>query len=527
MVIFNSLFSRTIHKVSGVTCNPDNAVLFGLILSTIIFRYLTALVIEPFPDATGYWFCAKKILLNLPYGEWFHRSARFGIIFPVFLMQKIFGTHPVVYYFTPFFMSLLLTIFLYKTGLNLYSRLTGFFAAGIIIIFPQMIRSGSQILPGVFSATYVIISFYLLTESIRHKNSRCILILSSIVLFIAYQATITNLYFFPAFLIVLWIRKKTISDLFIFSGILFVLFIIETASYHLSGISDLGRLGIIFQSHVGKVSAGHPLTFYPEFSIGVLLKRFTSLKGTWSLMMICYAAASIFLFIKNKKKYADILIPPLVFFFFMTVVVKSYDPYIPYTRNLTRYLTVVTPFLSLIISAAIVELIILSRYIPKLHYKHLKNKKLPLILLYIFMMFCVIIVGIPAIGKFSPLNNVPIVNAFHKISNQAFEQGTPIIDKFPRPNNHFNALKFIYLDDYPYSSKDVIHQSYKYEYLKGKKIEGLPDNYRMLIKKNFIGSNINTQMLRSNHHKIVCVIRKGYPLCFTLKYMKLSEYMNL
>ena len=130
---------------------PDTIILFLLIIFTILVRLLTLQMIGTGSDEVWNWFSAKKLFYGFPYNSWNHHTARFGIIIPVFLVQKVFGTHPVVYYIPTLIMSILLTFFLYKIGTKVHSRRAAFFSCIFLILFPQMVNAGSQILPGGFS----------------------------------------------------------------------------------------------------------------------------------------------------------------------------------------------------------------------------------------------------------------------------------------------------------------------------------------------------------------------------------------
>ncbi len=332
--------SSLLKRASELLRDEDRRIVAGLVLFTLAFRLLTLMMIATGIDERDYWFSARRLLLGLPYDNIQHRTIRFAVILPVLAAQALFGTHPDVYYVVPLVLSLVQVALIYRVGLRLHGRAAGFVAALMLVTFPYMIRGGSQVRPDSFSLTYVLASFsfflaYLDGERDRTRN----LLVSSVFLFVAYQAKITNIYFAPGFLLAILAfrrgRGRGRRDALLFCAPLLVLYAVEHALlYRLSG-DPLGQIGIIIHNHfTGDYIA--PMDFWGLFG------RFSpgKLPWYWMAVLLLAAAAAVRYAVRRKPDAATAALLALAASFLLgeTFVVKSIHPVIPVEPFIHRYL---------------------------------------------------------------------------------------------------------------------------------------------------------------------------------------------
>lgn len=419
---------------------PENRVLFLLILFTLFFRLLTVVNIETGGDAAGVWFYAKKLYYGIPYDTWSHHAARFGMIIPVYLVQTIFGTHPVVYYITPLLFFLLQVIFLYEVGLRAHSIKVAFLGSLLLIFFPQMFRHAVQIKPGGFCAVYILISVYFLFKCKDDDHPMVYILLSSISFFLAYMTKVTSLFFLPGIALSLWILKKRIKYVVVFGFILFVLFVCETAFYRFFTDFTFGRMSIIMGSHL---SSGN---LQPLSSFWVLFDRYTDMILYWKIYFFAYLLSSFFLVIGARKTGMDariqsLLIIPLSYFLLMTFAVKSVNPIVPAMSFNQRHLILAAPLMMLIISNFLIDAFSYVRgvfqgtRVPSF-LRELKPVPLYAAITGILALLSVLafIVVLPYYPKFARDNffydhSFRLAFQYHSVLNRAYNNGIPIIQE--------------------------------------------------------------------------------------------------
>ncbi len=553
---------------------PENIILLLLILFTLFFRLLTAANIETGGDAAGVWFYAKKLLYGLPYDRWSHHAARFGMIFPVYLIQAVFGTHPVVYYITPLLFFLLQILFLYKIGLRAHSIKLAYLSSMLLIFFPQMFRHAVQIKPGGFCATYILISVYFLFkfhDSEDHPN--VYVLLSSVFLFLAYLAKITSLFFLPGIVLSIWVLRKRIRYIIVFCSLLFVLFLGETAIYYLVAGFKFGRIGIIMGAHL---SSGN---LQPLSSFLDLFDRYTGMIGYWKIYFFAYLLSTCFLAVVAKRiemdeKIKSLLIIPLGFFLLLTFAVKSIDPVIPAMSFNHRHLVLAAPLMMLIISYSLIVAfrslqgaLFKGRSVPSL----LKGiKPVPLYALITgflavlsLLAFIFVLPYYPKYARDRFFYDHPFQLAFqyHRVLNHAYTSGIPIIQekiiprRFKERVDPVQALlrkgytieeacrrAGIAESDYLYSLKRVQRGDYKTFKIftrifwdgdfSSKENFSFPEMERVVIKNRSIGfmvrdefkkqKDYKTRLFFNEEHTVVVMLEKP----FRVKQVRLREFLN-
>jgi len=328
-------------------------VLIVLALFTLAFRVLTLQVINVGPDEIDYWFSSVRLFDSLPYPVLTHRTVRWPIIIPTAIVQLILGTHPVVYYIGPILLSVVQTILLYRIVRTGTSPIAAAAAVILFTVFPYMIRTGSQIRPGVFSVTYLLFAWDALFRYLDSQRRRALLA-TALWLFVAYLTKITNLYFLPAMAAVIYLRHRRLKDLLVFGGVLLVLYATEHLLYLVFAGESMGRLGIITANHLASSYAeGLPTTV-----VG-LLERFTAgLPFFWKLLFLVYLGA---VFVGWNGSWADrvrvFFWMVLAFSFFQTFAVKSFSPVVPMESFNNRYFTPILPLLFGTIGFAGIEIL--------------------------------------------------------------------------------------------------------------------------------------------------------------------------
>lgn len=181
----------------------ETAVIVSLLVLTLWFRVSTQMITHTGVDERDYWTSAKALSQGYEYPELSHRTVRWAVILPVALIQLLFGVHPNVYYIAPVLNALAQTFLVYIIGRRLKNRMTGIIAAFFMIFFPYQIRAASQVRPEIFSMTYILLAVFFfikyLADGNRGRRPLVSLCLSSLMIFVSYEAKITNLFFLPGF----------------------------------------------------------------------------------------------------------------------------------------------------------------------------------------------------------------------------------------------------------------------------------------------------------------------------------------
>jgi hypothetical protein len=332
------------------TDKGDRVIMGALVAFALFFRLSTIMMMNTGVDERDYWLSAKAIAQGLPYPELTHRTTRYAIILPTALAQVILGSHPNVYYVMPVLNCMVQAALAYALGLRLRGRLTGFLAALCLILFPYMIRAGSQVRPEVFSITYVLLALYGFVEYLgRERQEMPPLVWTTVWLFIAYEAKITNLFFAPGLFLAILLYKRRPRHAFLFAGILFGLFLAETGLYAIFTKYRFGELEIIMENHF------HADSFTVPRLVDLLLRYSPRyLQAYWSIPFAGFAAAAVWYLARGKDRRIDgLVLGAFSFFFFLTIAVKGLHPVTPAEAFINRYFCAVLGPVFLVLSYAI------------------------------------------------------------------------------------------------------------------------------------------------------------------------------
>jgi 4-amino-4-deoxy-L-arabinose transferase-like glycosyltransferase len=335
-----------------------------LVAFTLLFRLLTMQMVNVGPDEIDYWYYGKILFSKVPYGPLAHRNIRWGVIFPTFLLQRIIGTHPIVYIVGPVALSCFQSYLTYDLGRRLFNRGAGVLAVLMLTLFPYMIRTGSQIRPEIFSLTYLLAAFWVIVRKVRDfrtdKGWSAAVIAAAALFFCAYEAKITNLYFLPFFAVLIYgVAGRRFKPLAMFLALLAAAYLVEHLLYFVRTGAALGRLSIITSTHL---ESSYTEKFEHYTFLG-LFDRFnnTNFPEFWKLAFLLYFLTAGFLAFrwrgKDRRRWNRlVLLLVISFTFFLTFAVDSIRPVIPVEPYQNRYFTPLLPWMFLIIGAGIMEL---------------------------------------------------------------------------------------------------------------------------------------------------------------------------
>lgn len=439
----------------------DTMLVGALLLVCLVFRLWTVMMIHTGIDERDYWYSAKAIsqgsAVDYPYIN--HRTIRWGVIIPVAIQQLATGIHPNSYYVMPILNALVQTLLLYQLGRRLFSRRTAVLATLALVFFPYQIRAASQVRPEIFSITYILAMAYFFTgylfkslEKERVKN----LMFASFMLFLAYQAKITNLFFMPGMflLILLYSPGKKIRDSLLFGGIPLTGFITETVLYGIVAGIRLGHLQIIASNHLkGMESLSSFIEIFDRY-------RSPYLQAYWQLPFALFAILAVYSLSKKKKdtRLAALIIPAFSFFLFITITISSVHPLRMAEPFINRYFSAVLPFVVLLICHYA------DLALPYLRFPRIRAHQCTGILIAGTIAFAVVfsLPQVPSVLKtyilppFSPEHPFTLNCQYRNTINEAWENGVPIVSITTNAGNDaIGTASWYYIDSENYMNANA------------------------------------------------------------------------
>lgn len=337
--------------ITTASANKRKILLFGCLLFiavfSLVFRYLTSETVERAGDAVYKWSVIKQFVL---FGDFparlNHHTCRWSLNIPVFFLQKYLGTGPTTYYVWPFITSTLSGVFGFLLTERLRSWRIGLAAGVLIIMSEPLMRQGTQLLPMGTAVPFLLGAVYFF---VRWRDDRCSLniAVSSLLLFFAYGAKITIIYYVPAFLVLIWLfadnPRARIRNSLCFLGIFVALFAVETGVFNMITGASLGRLELIQSSHrpIRTVVAA---TSNWQSSSDSLLQYLANFfiyfkypgRATSALYYIAFVV-SVFALAKKWRNTSVMAIPFLFGFFGHAYAITSIFPFSRPERMLFRY----------------------------------------------------------------------------------------------------------------------------------------------------------------------------------------------
>ncbi|HKP61165.1 MAG TPA: hypothetical protein VJV78_30755 [Polyangiales bacterium] len=321
----------------------DWASLIGLLAATLIVRITCLRTIDLGGDATFKWFFVR----SWPFANtWVfdHHTARFSINVWIWMVQRLFGTHPNGMYLPPLLASLAQVPLLYACGRALGVPAAGFLACLLLLLFDPAHDASSQLLPGIFQATYVLAALHGVLRFARApEQGRRWLWATGIWLFVAYLAMVTSVYVFPGVALGIWCVRRSVRDVAQVFGVFGALWLLETIGYALWSPYPLGQFQLILHTHTDV----KPTTFFGLFD------RFRALPHDWQGVLLTWlACAGAWLgFFRRRQpqqpgNYALWLVPASALAG-ITFGIKHLNPIIPATDFSVRYCDVLMPLVAL------------------------------------------------------------------------------------------------------------------------------------------------------------------------------------
>ncbi|MCX7025037.1 MAG: glycosyltransferase family 39 protein [Spirochaetes bacterium] len=411
----------------------DWFIIAALVLFALFFRVSTLMMIHTGVDERDYWQSAKAIARSLPYPELSHRTTRYGVILPVALAQIVLGSHPNVYYLMPVLNCMAQALLAYLIGLRLRGKITGFLAALALVLFPYMIRAGSQVRPEVFSITYILLALWCFIEYLDGDRSGIRpLLWMAFWIFVAYETKITNLFFVPGFLLAIVVCRKRPGHALLLGGVLLGMFLAETGLYAILTEYRFGELEIILQKHFRSDSFSVP-------HVWDLFRRFSPryLQAYWSIPFAAFAGFSVFFLVKRTdRKVKGLILGTLSFFLFLTIAVKSLHPVTPVEAFINRYFSAVLAPVFLVLAHGIEDLAarfgIGTRKLPSLATARPFVAFLGAMAVLVAVLFS--LPGLPSgireyvHSPFNPGEHPLVLNeTFRREINRAYRDGVPVV----------------------------------------------------------------------------------------------------
>jgi hypothetical protein len=322
----------------------DLFLLLAMVSLCWVRRVATLQPVNPGGDVVEKWEFVRQWFYgnHFAHGEWSHHMTRWGVNVLAYLDQALFGHGLRAYYIVPIGACLVQVAFVFGCALRLSGRTAAVIAATMLIYAPMMATAGSQLLPDLFTGTYGIIALYLLlcyADAKPPARTRW-LIASAVVCFLGYLAKETMVFFFPGFLLAIWLLGRRLPDLAVFGIVLAAGLVLECLAYRL--FTDYpSRLAIVRLSHGGD---GVPTTTFLE-----LFERYDNLDAGWVRAFYFFIAAfcGVFAFRRDSASRAVLAVVGS-FLFFLTFLVRGWNPMLLWHRFQPRYFDPCAPFVELI-----------------------------------------------------------------------------------------------------------------------------------------------------------------------------------
>jgi Dolichyl-phosphate-mannose-protein mannosyltransferase len=311
------------------------AIVVSLLALCVLVRVLWLTPVDVFTDAGVKWHFARQLAYGNDFPVWNHHMARLGINLPVFLLQRVLGTYPTVYYVAPVAAFTLQILFIYWVARRLSGRAAGVIAGLLLIFNTGMIRSGSQLLPDGFGGTVAVIIAYCLIRFEEEEGRKRLywLIGSGVACFYAYWVKESNVLLWPGVVISVWLSKRSFREAFLVVGVMLSFVAIETACFRLF-TPYAHRLAIVQDVE----------DWYPPITFMRLFDRFTKLELAWQLLFWMWIPSMLWVAGSKDKRVRPVVLLGLSFMFLLTFMVRSINPIVQWTAFKSRYIAVAAPF---------------------------------------------------------------------------------------------------------------------------------------------------------------------------------------
>lgn len=442
----------------------------------LLFHLWLSPRIDPGGDAFHKWFEVKRLIYGFSYSVIDHHTMRWGINFPLYCVQKIFGTSPSVYYVAPTLAIVFLSTFIYKILYPLAGLFVAIMAVTLVNIHPVIMHDGSQLHPDIFMAAYLFGCFYYLQCYQIRESGKCYLFISALLFLFAYGTKVVSLFVLPAPLLFLLLRKDVRGAVYycIFLGCGFLVENIWICSMT-GDYLQIGRLNAM-TGHFGAMSDINSSKLY---NYNDILLRWTKLPDYWLTLVVVGIFVSFSTILQRRKH--DILlllsVANLLFIIFTTFALTSVNPVKFLQPPNDRYVLLTVPLSFVLILAWIRMRIACHKFI------------FPLLLLAALRVCWLSYSDY----DLSYWHNLPAVNSFQNRAMKYFNDGYALVFYTRKEADLFQA---VFLED------SVIFKNEKIQDL----VQEAPDNNKIYLMVNDLttlpkGFVFLNPML--NHHRYI------------------------
>jgi hypothetical protein len=482
--------------------NRNEKILFLLLFIFLIaYKFFTFRMFDIGGDAINYWFASKHIAYGVPYIELDHQTSRFGLILPLAVIQMIFSSHPAVSLIIPNLFFVIHIFLIYKIGSMIKNPTIGFFSALLFMLCPHIIRFGTQTVPEAVGGPLATAAFYyLLRYHQDDKKEIFYLAISAFMLFWAYCAHELDIFFMPAFLMVIFLFKRNIRHLVLYSSILFVLFLFETSVFFYYTHDVMARYHAI---------TGHHFTLekFVPISFWGLFERYTKTQLWWRIPFYLYLIILYPVWRAANLHVRGLVLSSAIFFLLMLFAVKSINPIIPALAYKEVHLLFALPFMIMVIVIFFYDgFVIVKNYLSSklVYFNKISEVKFIALSVFLLIFGAFVVTSLDVLPKkVEPYYNSPLKITDHKLVrfftyyqefNDAYTSGVPIVS------------------DYIYTVKeDELHKKVQLLRSEGKNlaealdIVGVDMKYYFTIRPNMPQKSLNAVrkiFLRENPLKI-------------------------
>jgi hypothetical protein len=429
---------------------PDALAIAGLV-ALFLFAHRFVDGIDVGGDAIAKWQFVRQwsYANDFKDAHWDHHMARMGVHVVTWVVQKTFGSNWRAYYVAPMFMVALQLPFVYLLAKRFAGRLAGVVAALIVTYLPSVQLTVSQLLPDGFVGAYALIGTYLL---VRFKEAgprgRLPWLLGlSLVAFVGYLAKETFFFFYPGFVVALWLTRRRLRDVAIFLGALLLQLGLETACYA-TFTKYSSRLAIVRANHFAGSSDEPPSVV----TVSGLLAPFKTLDAEWRTLLVVAGLGAAWLLVFNRRRTEQGRAIALVGLSHVALLSISTQMW---QRPLPRYMDPALPFAAL--CASIVSAVFVRRAAVRLTQtpgaigKALLRARASLQRWPVALGSVFVTLGLAGWLTYRDQVKFPILDGLvhgalmARLANHTYERNLPIVD--PRTGKVLAAFYSVYLDD--------------------------------------------------------------------------------
>lgn len=310
---------------------------------------LTNLPAIEYGDPVTHWARLNSVLAGDQLDVHNHHEARFGVDSPALLARLLLGDHPNFYYVAPLTAFAVLLATIYLLGSRIFDRRVGLLAASALPLFPQSMRSASQLLPGGFEATFALLSAYFVLTSISKGPQTRRLLLGAMFLFLGYLAKEQVLFYAPGLVIAIWLIARTWRPVVTFTAALMSLLALESLVYLIAPWTATNRFTMLAGLRRDR--------WLPVLDSPIdLFDRYLQLPGYWLWAFMIFTVGGLLAWRFLDTRIRGFLAVPTSFMVFTTLSVADLQPLRPLVQFEARFLTSLIPYLLLFLGFGVVML---------------------------------------------------------------------------------------------------------------------------------------------------------------------------